>query len=117
MPMTSFDLTALPSKECRNFIARRPIDAYKRFSSSSLKVEGWRGDGVGDYCYAYDFEIIYIRRPDNTPCDVSVSWPVLTTVAKILSFHRTNVTRRCRLPSNLRTVALKRKSVSTWYEK
>ena len=81
VPVTGFDLSDLPSKECRTFIATRPIDTCKRFFSSSLKVEGFRGNGVGDYCYAYDFERIYTLRPDDPPrtpgydteCDVTSS--------------------------------------------
>ena len=55
-PVSGFDLTDLPSKECRFFTEIRPINTCKRFFSSSLKLEGCRDGGVGDYCYAYDLK-------------------------------------------------------------
>ena len=61
------DLSNLPSGECRTFSATQPINTCKRFYSTSLKVEGWRGDGDADYCYAYDFERIYTERPSGGP--------------------------------------------------
>jgi len=67
LPVSGFDLTDLPSKECRYFTEIRPINTCKRFFSSSLKLEGWRDGGAGDYCYAYDFERIDIDRPDDSP--------------------------------------------------
>mmetsp|Transcript_27828 Transcript_27828/g.41250 ORF Transcript_27828/g.41250 Transcript_27828/m.41250 type:complete len:1361 (-) Transcript_27828:174-4256(-) len=81
VPVEGMELSDLTENECRELTVIRPIDTCKRFYSSSLKVEGWRGDGVGDYCYAYDFERIYTKRPDDppptpgsdTPCDVTSS--------------------------------------------
>jgi hypothetical protein len=77
--ITGFDLTDLQPGTCREFETTRDINTCKKFFSSSLKVEGFRGDGVGDYCYAYDFERIFTGRPDDPPpsngkaCDVSSS--------------------------------------------
>jgi len=67
LPVSGFDLTDLPSKECRYFTEIRPINTCKRFFSSSLKFEGRRDGGVGDYCNAYDFERIGIVRLDDSP--------------------------------------------------
>lgn len=61
------DLSDLPPGECRTFEATQPINTCKRFYSTSLKVEGWRGNGMADYCYAYDFNRTYTLRPGNQP--------------------------------------------------
>jgi len=80
--VAGFDLSDLDPGQCRNFPVTRDISTCKRFFSSSLKVEGWRGDSSGDYCYAYDFERIFFPRPgdpppipggDDSACDVSSS--------------------------------------------
>lgn len=77
-PQESLDLSDLPPGECRTFVATKPINTCKRFYSSSFKVEGWRGVGEEDYCFAYDFERIYTKRPgggnenpDQEKCEVS----------------------------------------------
>lgn len=62
-----FDLSDLSPGECRSLSVTRDINTCKRFFSSSLKVEGWRGDEAGDYCYAYDFERIFFPRPGDPP--------------------------------------------------
>jgi hypothetical protein len=62
-----FDLSALDPDQCRTLAVTRDINTCKRFFSSSLKVEGWRGDSSGDYCYAYDFERIFFPRPGDPP--------------------------------------------------
>jgi len=70
-PVTGFNLSNLQPGECRGaeLPVKREINTCKQFFSSSLKVEGWRGDGIGDYCYAYDFERIFTGRPDDPPRD------------------------------------------------
>ena len=69
-------LSDLNSGACQTLSISQPINTCKRFFSASLKVEGWRGDKVGDYCFAYDHERIFIPRPDDPPrndksCNVS----------------------------------------------
>jgi hypothetical protein len=62
-----FDLTDLGPGLCRRFQVTREINTCKRFFSSSLKVEGWRGENAGDYCYAYDFDRTFFIRPGDPP--------------------------------------------------
>jgi hypothetical protein len=77
--MDGLNLEDLPPGECRTYSVTQPINTCKRFYSTSLKVEGWRGQLDSDYCYAYDFERIYTVRPgggnpnpgDDDKCEVS----------------------------------------------
>jgi len=82
-PMGGLDLSDLPSYECRNFTHSAKVNTCKKFFSSSLKVEGWRGNENGDYCFAWDFYRTYPYRPPvdstKTKCDVSAKIKCIVT--------------------------------------
>jgi hypothetical protein len=58
----------LPGK-CWKVVETRKVDTCKKMINSSLKIEGWRGDGEkGDYCFAWAFYRSLIKRPKPPPC-------------------------------------------------
>jgi hypothetical protein len=61
----NLDLANIPPQTCRTITVPKTINTCKGFFSARLKVEGWRGDGPGDYCYAWDFFRSYPIRPDG----------------------------------------------------
>ena len=68
VPVDGLNYNDLSPGTCHEFSIVRKIATCKRFYSASLKVEGKRGNDYanGDYCYAWDFLRIFVKRP----CDI-----------------------------------------------
>ena len=70
VPAEGLDYSDLAPGQCRDVTVTRQVNTCRRFFSASLKVEGKRGPLVdgSDYCYAWDFNRIFIRRG---ACDIT----------------------------------------------
>ena len=76
-PVT-LDLQEMRPGECRIIKFQRNISTCRPTIDASLKIEGWRGNAKGDYCYAWDFYRTNIAREEFIPtksptskCDVT----------------------------------------------
>ena len=75
----SLNLNDMRPNECRKIEYKREITTCRPTIEASLKVEGWRGNGErGDYCFAWNFYKINIKREELPPtrsptskCDVT----------------------------------------------
>jgi hypothetical protein len=70
------NLQSLAPQKCSTIVVTRKVNTCWKMINSSLKIEGWRGDGnTGDYCYEWAFYRRFIKRPaipkPSTPCAVS----------------------------------------------
>ncbi len=67
------NLQDLPPKKCWTVTKTVKVNTCWKMINSSLKIEGWLGEG--NYCYAWAFYRRFIKRPQvprpSTPCAVS----------------------------------------------
>ena len=69
--VSGLNLSDLGSGQCRTKKVTKMINTCKNSFGASLKIEGWRKDGSGDYCYGYDSYKNRIKRPKKENCQVS----------------------------------------------
>jgi hypothetical protein len=70
-PVIDLNISDLDPGQCHTKKVTKMINTCRSSFAASLKIEGWRKDGSGDYCYGYDFYKNRIKRPQKDDCQVS----------------------------------------------